>query len=733
MNGNGLTAAQSQAHFEGVKSDFLSAISAQPTLDFKIINRALEFATGAHSGQIRNSGELYITHPIAVAQILIDLKLDTNSIVAALLHDVVEDTDILIDEIEKNFGNDVGKLVFGLTKLAKIAYQPTHIRQAEDFGKLLVAMSEDIRVLLIKLADRLHNMRTLSAVKNIDKQKRTAYETIEIYAPLAEKIGLHNMQNEMQDLAFAALYPDIRNSILGRLSFLKTKGAALVEDIKKEIKELLQNYNINAEVSGREKTCYSIWRKMENKKISFEQLADIMAFRIIVSDEIECYRVLGIIHTSYKCIPYGFKDYISNKKQNGYQSLHTTVIGPKNNCIEIQIRTAEMHNIAEYGVAAHWSYKHNSGVITEKLHFQWIHELLEILRHTSNLGEFLENTKLNMYKDQVFCFSPQGTLVALPKNATPVDFAFAIHSDIGLSCIGAKVNNKAVPLNSFLENGDQVEIIRGEKLAPSQSWVNFVATGRARSAIRKFIKQNQIAEFINLGRVILFNTLKSVDIPYNEHEFSKILPILKKNSIDDLLFAVGNGMLNAQDIIMAMDAYKNGFKEQSNPLTFFAKLGIRKLGITKKIQQSLPIEGLIAGMTARFANCCNPLHGDRIVGIITEGSGLMVHIVDCKVLDHYIQMPEKWVGLSWSDAGNLEFISRLNVAVTNKQGSLAEVTKVIAQMSSNITNIKVKSRSQNFFEFLIDLEIENLEQLQHIISSLRSLECVYSVSRVMGY
>lgn len=440
------------------RNNFLAKVKASnPKADLKLIEKAIDITVKAHEGQMRASGEPYCIHPIAVAEILTELKLDTASLITALLHDTLEDTKITLEDIEKDFGKEVAKLVDGVTKLAKIEYQPEHIKQAENFRKLLLAISEDIRVLLVKLADRLHNMRTLKHIKKPDKRIRISHETMEIYSPLAERIGIHKFKNELQDLAFSELHPEIRKSIISRLDFLRKQGTSLVDTIVKEITKTLQDAGIESVVDGREKTTCSIWRKMERKNVAFEQLADIIAFRILVKDPVECYKALGVMHTSYHMIPGGFRDFISTPKANGYQSLHTLVMGPEQRCIEIQIRTHDMHEIAELGVAAHWAYKQNQPSTIEGTHYRWIRELLEILENASSAEEFLENTKLEMYYDQVFCFSPKGDLIALPRGATPVDFAFAVHSNMGLTCIGARVNGRIVPLKTQLENGDQVD------------------------------------------------------------------------------------------------------------------------------------------------------------------------------------------------------------------------------------------------------------------------------------
>ena len=430
------------------------------------------------------------------------MKLDTASIITGLLHDTVEDTVATLEDIERMFGPDIAKLVDGVTKLSRLELQSDQTKQAENFRKLVLAMSEDIRVLLVKLADRLHNMRTLHFFKDEERRRRIARETMEIYAPLAERIGMHDMKDELEDLAFAELHPEARASIMARLAFLREKGEGLVERIIEELQETLTKAGITAEVSGREKTPYSIWRKMQQKNVGFEQLSDIMAFRVVVDSVEQCYHALGVIHSRYPVVPGRFKDYISTPKPNNYRSLHSAVIGPERQRIEMQIRTHEMHEVAELGVAAHWVYKQGAPK-TEGRQYRWLRELLDILEHASDPQEFLEHTKLEMFQDQVFCFTPKGDLIALPRGATPVDFAYAVHSDIGDTCVGAKVNGRLAPLRTQLSNGDQVEIITSKAQTPSPTWERFVVTGKARARIRRFVRTQQRQQYLDLGKAIL--------------------------------------------------------------------------------------------------------------------------------------------------------------------------------------------------------------------------------------
>lgn len=517
-------------------------------IDEAKIKKAVEFAVKYHGIQQRASGVPYYSHPLEVAEIIAEMRLDTDSIVTAILHDTIEDTDLTLEEIDKDFGKDVAKLVDGVTKLTKIKFHEDNVRQAENFRKLLITLSDDIRVLLIKLADRLHNMRTINFINNPEKKKLIALETLEIYAPLAERIGMQQIKTELQDICFGILNPDIRDSIVQRFKSIESGQDKLIPQIIDELQKTLEDQGLKAEVSGRRKTPYSTWMKMKQKNISIEQLSDIIAFRIIVDNVENCYRALGIIHTTYKMVPDTFQDFISTPKNNGYQSLHTVVIGPLLQKVEIQIRTHKMHDIAELGVAAHWRYKqgHNDSLDTKQ--YVWIRELLSILEQNNDPETFLQNTKLAMYYDQVFCFTPKGQLIALPKGATTVDFAYMVHSDIGNRCVGAKVNGKIAPLKTQLVNGDQVEIITSKHPTVSLSWEKFVVTGKARGEIQKVIQQQLRGQHIKLGKTIIYKALKANKI---EDETKAIEAACKFSSKtpDELFFALGEGTITREEVI----------------------------------------------------------------------------------------------------------------------------------------------------------------------------------------
>ena len=697
--------------------------------DEDLINRAYVFAMKAHGAQKRESGDPYFSHPVEVAYKLTQYKLDASTIVTALLHDTVEDTDVTLDDIEAGFGKEIRSLVDGVTKLSKLEEKSENLKQAENFRKLLIAMSEDLRVLLVKLADRLHNMETLKHVKNPEKRQRIARETVEIYAALAERIGMRNLKEELQDLAFAELYPEARESIVTRLEYLREQGEAELEKTVQSIKAKLEDAGLkNAQIIGREKKPYSIWKKMESKNISFEQLADIVAFRIIVDTIPDCYHALGIIHAEWHTIPGHFKDYISTPKSNGYQSLHTAVLGPGQQRIEIQIRTREMHEIAEYGLAAHWSYKQQMHAAKDGKQFRWMRELLDILERSSNPEEFLEHTKLEMYHDQVFCFTPKGDILAFPRGATPVDFAYAVHSGVGDTCVGAKINSRIVPLRTQLKNGDQVEIITSKTQTPSPSWERFVVTGKARSEIRKFIRTQQRNEYITLGRAILTKMFKQEGEEFNEKMVEPHLPTFGKKTLDDLLADVGEGLVSRQQVTEIVIGQKKVHPNQAGLLSKLSKPFAKKKA--NGAGAPMPIKGLIPGMALHFGGCCHPIPGDRIVGIVTTGKGVTIHTMDCETLENYADAPERWIDVAWErDQTEIPHIGRLRAHLSHEPAALATVTNVIAKEMGNINNLKIINRSSDFFEILLDIEVKDLRHLNNIIANLRSKEVVQNVER----
>lgn len=708
-----------------------------PSADEDLLNRAYLFAKKAHGTQKRASGEEYFSHPVEVACKLTKYRLDVASIITALLHDTVEDTEATLDDIEKNFGKEIRRLVDGVTKLSRLEGKSENLKQAENFRKLLIAMSEDLRVLLVKLADRLHNMETLSHIKNPDKRKRIARETLEIYAALAERIGMRRIKEDLQDLAFAELYPEARDSIITRMNFLREQGASEVEKTTEVLREKLAESGLeNPKIYGREKKPFSIWKKMESKNISFEQLSDIVAFRIIVDNVAQCYQALGAIHANWHTIPGRFKDYISTPKSNGYQSLHTSVLGPAQQKVEVQIRTKDMDEFAEYGLAAHWSYKQGEKSGKDGRNLRWIRELLEILETSDNPEEFLENTKLEMYQDQVFCFTPKGDILAFPRGATPVDFAYGVHSGVGNTCVGAKINGRIVPLRTKLKNGDQVEIITAKSQNPSPSWERFVITGKAHSEIRKFVRTQERSEYINLGKAILTKTFKAEGVDFTEKLLEPHLPYYNKKSVEDVIAEVGEGLISRQQLTDMVIGQKKSVLPSAGVSSVFDSLAkpFRKKKSPEKLvgksSTPMPIKGLISGMAIHFAGCCHPIPGDKIVGIVTTGKGITIHTMDCETLENYSDSPERWIDVAWEHEQNdASHTGRIRLQVSNEPSSLATVTNVIASENGNISNFKVINRSVDFFELLIDIEVRNIRHLGNIISNLRSKQVVQNVDR----
>jgi GTP pyrophosphokinase len=694
-----------------------------PNADEDLINRAYVFAMKMHGSQLRASGDPYFSHPIEVAGILTKYKLDAASIITALLHDTIEDTPATMADLERLFGADIARMVDGVTKLSRIELQSDHSKQAENFRKLVLAMSEDIRVLLVKLADRVHNMRTLHYIKNPDKRKRIALETMEIYAPLAERIGMSELKAELEDLAFAELHHDVRDSLMARLNFLREKGGGLISRILDELRSILKEAGVEAIVAGREKTPYSIWRKMQLKNVAFEQLSDIMAFRVMVTSVEDCYRALGAIHSRYPMVPNRFKDYISTPKPNGYRSLHTGVFGPERHRIEVQIRSKDMHEISELGVAAHWSYKQGQHPADGK-QYRWLRELLDIMEHASNPEEFLEHTKLEMFQDQVFCFTPKGDLIALPRGACPVDFAYAVHSQVGDTCVGAKINGRIMPLRTPLNNGDQVDIITSKAQTPNPTWERFVVTGRARARIRRFTRTQQRVQYVDLGRAILNRAFKQEGYEYTEKALEGVLKIFKVASVEDLVVEVGDGQLTGREVVSAIYPELKANQPAPDPLTAFKRP--KKVGHAPAV----PIRGLIPGMAMHFAGCCHPLPGDRIVGIVVTGKGVTVHTIDCESLEQFADTPERWLDLAWNDQDDKDHsVGRLSLVVTNETGSLGSLSTVIAKNQGNITNLKVTNRNADFFEMLIDIEVRDVKHLTNIIAALRATPAINSVER----
>ncbi|MBL42219.1 MAG: bifunctional (p)ppGpp synthetase/guanosine-3',5'-bis(diphosphate) 3'-pyrophosphohydrolase [Rhodospirillaceae bacterium] len=711
----------------------------EPNFDQELIKKAYTFSMRAHESQVRESGDPYFLHPLAVAGIIVDMRLDSATIATALLHDTVEDTLATIVQIEENFGKEVAQLVDGVTKLSQLKLDSVNEKnkEAENFRKLLLAMSNDLRVLLVKLADRLHNMRTLNFISSEKKRKRIATETMDIYAPLAGRIGMHEIKEELEDLAFSELNFKAHSSIIRRLSFLKEEYDNVTSQIKKNLKKILSHSSINSDIVGREKKPFSIWRKMQRKNISFENLSDVVAFRIIVNNIEDCYKALGKIHQNYSLVPDRFKDYISTPKQNGYKSIHTTVIESSGRRVEVQIRTREMNEIAEYGFAAHWKYKDelNNSKSLDGVQYRWIRELLEILEHGGNPKEFLENTKLEMYQDQVFCFSPKGELYSLPTGSTPVDFAYAVHTQIGDNCVGAKVNGRIIPLRSVLKNGDQVEIMVSTAQTPSPIWLNFVATGKARSAIRRFIRDQQLSEYVDLGKAILERSFSNSNLDNNKKNIFRARKIFEFKTDEELFASIGEGLISGKHVIDAINPEnfeQKSFVRSLAPNFFRNAINKVRHGQSKGGDHSIPIKGLIPGMAVHLATCCHPLIGDRIVGIQTPGRGITVHTIDCASLENFGSVPENWLDVSWDKSSDeiSYLVGRIKLTLTNEPGALHAVTGIVSSNLGNINNILIANRSEDYFDFRFDIEVRDVKHLTEIIAALRAEPMVHNVDRL---
>jgi GTP diphosphokinase / guanosine-3',5'-bis(diphosphate) 3'-diphosphatase len=711
-----------------------------PDANLALIQDAYDLAAQAHAEQKRDNGDPYITHPLAVADILAGYGLDEASIATALLHDVIEDTGTVRGALEQRFGAEIASLVDGVTKLTRLELQSDRTKQAENFGKLVLAMSKDIRVLLVKLADRLHNMRTLHYVPQTDRRQRIARETMEIYAPLAERIGMDAVKTELQTLSFAQLDPEAFESIQARLNFLRGQGADVIEEVRGELARVCTEHGVEViDVSGREKSPYSIWEKMQRRNVQFEQLSDIMAFRIVVPTRESCYAALGVVHSGYPVIAGRFKDYISTPKANGYQSLHTgvTLREPRNQKIEVQIRTAEMHAIAENGVAAHWLYKQAGAAARAAQRIPWVQDLKEILEN-STLDEFLENTKLALYQDQVFCFTPKGQLIQLPRGATPVDFAYAVHSHIGDTCVGAKVNGRLMPLRHELQNGDQVEIMTSRGGTPSPQWERFVVTGKARARIRRYVQGQQRQQNRDAGRATLAKAFRQEGLDGSEKVLEPALKVLKLASLDDLYVAVGNGNVGPKDVVFA--AYPELRQAPRAPRMMPALPRAGRTGSSAH----LPITGLVPGMAIHYAGCCHPVPGDHIVGIVATGKGVTIHTRECPTLESFSATPERFIDVDWDvsataapaggwKAGKGEgHTGRISVIADNEPRSIANVTNAISKQEGDIVNLRIVNRQADFFEILVDVEVRDLRQLINVIASLRAANGVHQVERARG-
>lgn len=726
-----------------------------PKADEALLNRAYVYAMKAHGNQKRASGDPYFSHPLEVAAILTDLKLDDATIVTALLHDVIEDTPVTRAEIDQLFGPEIGRLVDGLTKIRRLDLVTKKAEQAENFRKLLLAISSDIRVLLVKLADRLHNMRTLEHMKPESRQ-RISEETLDIYAPLAARMGMEKMREELEDYAFRWLHPEAYQAVTAKLAALRKTNEGLVEEIRAALAAKLAEVGIDAEVHGREKKPYAIWRKMANKQISLEQLSDIYAFRVVTKSIDDCYRVLGVAHTTWRTVPGRFKDYISTPKQNNYQSIHTTIVGPRHQRVELQIRTRAMHEVGEYGVAAHAIYKDGinghalmrpSGEIEkESGPYAWLRRLVETLLEGSNPEEFLEHTKLELFQDQVFCFTPKGRLIALPHGATPLDFAYAVHTDVGNGAVGAFVNGRHVPIDTKLRNGDEVEIETAKNHTPPPAWENLVVTGRARSAIRRAARDAVRRQYGELGRRLIASQFERLGEELTDDKLKKALPRLGYKSLEDALAAVGRNELPIENVLKAAipealeqvpakPAYRRTrrfgrAKGQDGWFNIDRVMSLKFRGTEGEPKTGgLAIRGINSDLPVSFEPG-GAVPGDRIVGVMIPGEGIRIFQIHSPRLREYEH--EGWIDVTWDVDPDTpqRFPARVSVTALNEPGTLAQIAKVIGEAGGNIDNVRMVRRASDFTEMRIELEVLDLVHLNHIIAGLREKAVVNKVERV---
>lgn len=695
-----------------------------PRVKAELLGSAYDFAKKHHGEQKRASGDAYYSHPVEVASLLADIRLDEITIVAGLLHDVVEDTGIGIAEIEFRFGADVAEVVDGVTKLEKLEYNSAEIAQAENFQKFILATTHDLRVLLVKLADRLHNMRTIKFLKKEEKRKRISRETMDIYAPLARRVGLYAVAGELEDLAFEQISPEARRAIIYRLEELSAQNADDLDRISDDLVMLMEVAGIDCRIKGRQKQPYSVWRKLEKKSISFKDVADIFAFRVIVKDVPDCYRALGEAHTLWACLEERFRDYISVPKPNGYSSLHTTVRASGNRLVELQIRTEEMNQTAEFGVAAHWGYKNlEYGFDLESSKAAGLDPqanliaFAELLSDGAEPGEFLEYAKLEMYREHVFAFTPKGKLIILPKGAMPLDFAYAVHSAVGDTCIGAKVNGEKRPLRRGLKNGDVVEIIRGDHAAPLPGWEALTLTGRARSAVRRLVREREAVEFRALGQGLIHQALRRVGIDPVDVKMASTAKRIGYPGRKEMEVAVGSGEVSAVEIVEA--AFPGHIQDNTSN---------RNKRQLDDVSAPLFVAGkdLTPGITLHFGNCCHPLPGDRIIGLQEAGRGLIVHVVSCARLADYDDRPELWVDLKWTELAKTGAVAvgRIRINAVNEKGVLAKLCAAVAQANGNITRIWTEERQPEFIEQVMDIEVEDVKRLSQILAALRSLAVV---------
>ena len=682
-----------------------------PRCNADLIGRAYAYGMKMHDGQMRKSGEPYFTHPVAVAAILTEQRLDDATIVTALLHDTIEDTRSTYADLASMFSEEVAELVDGVTKLTNLQLSNTESQQAENFRKLFMAMSRDLRVILVKLADRLHNMRTIRSM-NPDKQAQKARETMEIFAPLAGRMGMQWMREELEDLSFKVLNPEARNSILRRFLTLQKESGDVVHKITADILHELDKAQIEADVFGRAKKPYSIWRKMQEKDLAFSRLSDIYGFRVIAGSVADCYRILGVIHQRWRAVPGRFKDYISQPKNNGYRSIHTTVSGRDGKRVEVQIRTREMHEVAEAGVAAHWSYREgvraaNPFAVDPA---KWIATVTERLDE-GDTDEFLEHVKLEMYSDQVFCFTPKGDVIQMPRGATPLDFAYAIHTRIGNSCVSAKIDGIRVPLWTRLKNGQSIEIITAEGQRPQSSWIDIVTTGRAKAAIRRSLREEDRGRFVKLGQELARAAFDHVGKKASDKALRTAAKMLGLADENDLLARLGSAELPARRVVEAL------YPELAQ-------------AVAEEVDAKRPVVGLMADQSFRRAQCCQPVPGERIVGITYRGQGVVVHAIDCPALEEFEDQTARWVDLHWQSGRHSPvFTVSLDITISNDAGVLGRICTLVGEQKANISDLRFTDRKPDFYRLVIDVDLRDVEHLHMVMTALEAETDVAQISR----
>ncbi len=717
------------------QQDLIDRVRAyDPSASAELLAKAYDFSIKAHADQTRHSGEPYYTHTVEVAGILASLHLDVASICTALLHDVLEDTDTTYDELAEEFTPEIAELVNGVTKLGQVELSNPNASkeraQAENFQKFVLAMSKDVRVLLVKLCDRLHNMRTLGYHPKQSSRERISRETMEIYAPLARRIGVDKICSELEDLSFRHLNPSAYESITHRLEAWRTEQGAAISEVSTALRTTLDTEDVQARLYGREKRAYAIWRKLQKQNISFDDVADLYAFRIIVEQDRDCYTILGILHETYRAVPARFRDFISVPKPNGYQSLHTTIRMPDNRRVEIQIRTERMEDVAQRGVAAHWAYKDSSYAYDPQKAkdsggdpLRRIRPLVEMMEQSGDADEFLEHAKLEMFADQVFTFTPKGDLIALPRGATPIDFAYAVHTKVGDTCIGSIVNGREVPLRTRLANGDVVKIIRGGTAEPQEGWENMVVTGKARSALRRLTRTGQAEEFRRIGQTLAEHAFAREEKSYSEAALTDTLKRLNYMTVDDIYEALGRGELSMKNF---MNAVFPGRGEGPDGLGFVH----RDLIEDKTASLYVHGEGLTKGVSLHLSPCCSPIPGDRIIGMQSPGRGIEIHTIDCEELSKHEAQQEMWLDLGWRRAAEqTASTGRVTATVEHVPGALADVTKIIGESGGNLTNIKTLLRSPAFFDMVLDIEVRDNRHLVQIIAALRTSPYVVATDR----